>query len=338
MSHEIEFNKFKQTHSMFSVKEVPWHGLGQIVDNALTAKDAIEAANLDFTVVKRPNYIKIGNTEIVNPYSWGTARTDNNAVLGSVGSDYTILQNDEVFSFFDSIVGEGKAIFQTAGVLGIGQQIFITAKLPKSIVVNNIDVIDQYLVLSNSHDGSRSIEVLFTPIRVVCSNTLQAALSSAKNRVRIRHTKSAHDKLKLAANLLGVHSNLMENQNTIYNRLAEKTIDDGKFKEYITNVFLTDAELKELANIGGVGNIHNMEKLSTNKKNILNTVSKYYVAGPGQDMKGVANTMWTAYNAVTGYYQNVKNYTKVDDKMNKLYYGGVFNKMNKALNVAYNMS
>lgn len=338
MAHNLEFNERKGTHSMFSVQEIPWHGLGQIVENALTSKQAIEAANLDFEVKKIRNHVKFNGRDIVSPDSYSTLRTDNATVLGTVGNDYTVVQNNEVFEFFDSIVGEGKAIFQTAGVIGKGEQIFVTAKLPKSVVINNIDLIEQYLVLSNTHDGTRSIEVLFTPIRVVCNNTLQAALNSSKNRVRIRHTKSAKEKLAIAGTVLGIQEDLLKNQNKIYNRLAEKQIDEGIFKEYLVKVFLNDKELKRLTQIGGVDKIHKMEELSTQKKNILTTVSKYYVNGPGQNEKGVLNTMWGAYNSITGYYQNVKPFTDTSKKVTTNFYGTNFNNMNKALNIAYDMA
>ena len=214
MADNINYSIRKESHSMFSVKEVPWHGLGQVVDEALTSAEAIKAANLDFKVEKLPNFVRIGNTELVSPSSFSTIRTDVPEVLGNVGKDYTVVQNSDAFIFFDSIVGKNKAIFQTAGALGKGEQVFITAKLPKSIILDNIDQIDQYLLLSNTHDGSRSIEVLFTPIRVVCNNTLTAALRMAENRIKIRHTAKANERLEKAHKLLGIHTKLFDEQET----------------------------------------------------------------------------------------------------------------------------
>lgn len=333
MAHGIEFSIKKGTHSMFSVKEKPWHGLGQIVDTALTSKEAIEKANLDFTVDKIQNYINYENSQYISPNSFSTFRTDTKKVLGSVGKDYTIVQNKDAFVFFDSIVGEGKAIFETAGVLGDGEQLFITAKLPKSIVLSDEDQIDQYLLLSNSHDGSRSIEVLFTPIRVVCNNTLIAALTYAKNRIKIRHTASAHDRLQEAHKLLGIHTELYNEQEFYFNMLKEKQVTPDEFKTLVCNVFLTEKELKDVAAVG-FKNIGELESISTRKTNVLVEVSNYYLHGPGQTIKTAEGTMWGAYNAITGYYHNSRNYSDNTKKVQSNYYGSNYNNMHYAYKLA----
>lgn len=336
MAHNLEFNVKKNTHSMFSVKEKPWHGLGQIVDNALTSDEAIKAANLDFKVTKLANYARYDGVELATP-SYSTIRTDKPLVLGSVGKDYTVVQNQDAFTFFDSIVGEGKAIFQTAGVLGNGEQIFITAKLPKTIVLNNVDEIEQYLVLSNSHDGSRSIEVLFTPIRVVCNNTLTAALRMANNRIKIRHTATVHDKLKIAHKLLGIHSSLMEEQETTFKRMSQKEIGVEEFQTYVCNVFLNKTELAALS-YAGLKNIEQLDAVSTRKINIIDKIATYYEYGPGQQMVGAKNTMWGAYNAVTGYFHNSKDYKDNNNrKIMSNYYGTNYKTMADAYSIGVDM-
>lgn len=339
MAHNLEFNAKSGTTSFFYVKnELPWHRLGQGVPNALTTKEAIIEANLGFTVVKEQNFVRYGNKEFISPDSFSTIRTDVPAVLGAVGKDYTIVQNIDAFSFFDVIVGENQAIFQTAGVLGNGERIFITAKLPKSIVLDNVDQIDQYLLLSNSHDGSRSIEVLFTPIRVVCNNTLQAALSTAKNRIKIRHTISAHDKLKEAHKLMGIHTELLHEQEDYFNILREKQIDINQFQTYVCNVFMTPSELQALA-MAGLKNINKVKEISTRKLNILNEVANYYEFGPGQSLVTAKDTLWGAYNAITGYYQNGKDFKNdLQKKVNTNFYGTNYLTMSNAYNVAVSMA
>jgi phage/plasmid-like protein (TIGR03299 family) len=167
MAHKLNFNKGNQTYSFASNSEKAWHGLGQVVDQAMTAEEAIKLANLDYQVEKAPLYAGIevpqpdGGQEVPKIYSpyedrVATYRTDTNEVLGLVGGRYEIVQNKEAFGFFDAIINEGEAIFETAGALGKGERIFVTAKLPNDLLVNG-EAMEKYIILTNSHDGSSSI-------------------------------------------------------------------------------------------------------------------------------------------------------------------------------------
>src|SRR5579872_6566846 len=200
MAHNINFNEKTGQHSFFSVKEKAWHGLGQIVDGYPTSREALRLAGLDFNVVKMPNVHRLQDgTEIVSDNSFFTYRLDTGAILGDkLGSDYNIVQNADAFSFFDAIVGGDGMQYETAGALGKGEKIFITAKLPDYIKVGSDDLIEKYLFLTTSHDGSGSITAAFTPVRIVCQNTLNAALGNSSNSIKIRHTASAEDRLKEA--------------------------------------------------------------------------------------------------------------------------------------------
>ncbi|MEO7049977.1 MAG: DUF932 domain-containing protein, partial [Ferruginibacter sp.] len=150
MSHNINFNETTQQHSFFSVKEKAWHGLGQIVQDYPTSAEALKFAGLDFTVIKRPNKHQLDNGKIIiSEKSFFTYRPDTDAILGDkLGDDYEVIQNTEAFNFFDAIVkGEG-ILYETAGALGKGERIFITAKLPGYIKVGNNDLIEKYLFLT----------------------------------------------------------------------------------------------------------------------------------------------------------------------------------------------
>ena len=337
MSHNLEYNKKNGTYSMFAVKKPAWHNLGQIVETAQTSEQAIKLANLDYFVEKYQNYVIATRDgvrhELISPDSFSTVRTDNLTVMGAVGKDYTVIQNTEAFDFFDAIVGEGKAIFETAGVLGRGEQIFISAKLPKSIVLDKVDLIEQYLLLSNSHDASRSIEVLFTPIRVVCNNTLNAALQMSKNRIKIRHTKSAKDKLREAHKLLGIHSELVYEQEKVFNLIKDRVITPDEFRNYVCNVFLDREERIALATVG-IDKINTVPNISTRKLNTMNEVASYYISGPGQLLPTAKNTLWGAYNAITGYYQNVRTFSDEDKRMRSNLYGSNYNTMHEAYRLA----
>lgn len=154
MSANIHFNESTNEHSFFSLKEKAWHGLGQIIDRYPSSSEAIRFAGLDYEVVKTPIYTKrldlriddqVSGNELAVPNYFATLRSDSNTPLGVVGKDYHIVQNKDAFIFFDSIVkGEG-IFYETAGALGKGERIFITAKLPGYIKVGTDDMIEKYL-------------------------------------------------------------------------------------------------------------------------------------------------------------------------------------------------
>lgn len=176
MAHQINFNKKKGTYSFAAHAEPAWHGLGQIVTNVMTAQQAISLANLDYEVGKANiQYYDEAGMPVQIDGVYSNYRKDNGAFLGLVKSRYEIVQNIDAFGFFDSIVDSGEAIYETAGALGNGERIFIMAKLPDDFEIGG-EKIKKYILLSNSHDGSSSVIAGMTNIRVVCNNTLQAAL------------------------------------------------------------------------------------------------------------------------------------------------------------------
>lgn len=223
MAYNINYNEQTGRHSFFSVKEKAWHNLGQIIEEYPTSAEALIHAGLNYTVEKRPLFTVNGDNDkvfndpnaddyfdevqagILVPNHYATIRTDTDDVLGVVGKDYNIVQNIDAFSFFDSIIG-GKdgVLYETAGALGNGERIFITAKLPDYIRIGRDDCIEKYLFLTTSHDGCGSITAAFTPVRIVCANTLNAAMRNHSNSIKIRHTASAKDRLKQAHQLLGI--------------------------------------------------------------------------------------------------------------------------------------
>ena len=162
--------------SMFSVREKPWHGLGTIVAEAPDSSAALELAELNWTVVQKDIATADGGKVI--PGFKANVRESDDKVLGIVTDRYKVVQNTEAFAFTDALLGEGVR-YETAGSLQGGRRIWLLAKLPQQYIING-DEITPYLVFMNSHDGSGSIKVAMTPIRVVCSNTLNLALSKAK--------------------------------------------------------------------------------------------------------------------------------------------------------------
>ena len=203
MAHNLNIHNGRA--SMMYVGDAPWHKLGVKLPKLATSAEAIEAAGLDYEVHKKQLFCKPNGRHLVEvPRSFCTVRRDTEAVLGIVGDRYTVLQNEDAFTFFDSLVGTGEAIFETAGALGQGESIWLLAKLPGYIRVGRNDEVKKYLLLTNSHDGKSMVRAKLTPVRVVCNNTLSAALEGAEQEVRIRHTPSAVDRLEEAHKILGL--------------------------------------------------------------------------------------------------------------------------------------
>jgi len=154
--------------------EEPWHRLGEKLDAPATAEEAITAAGLDYEISLTDEATVDG---MMVPKTKAVVRYDNQTVLGVVSDRYVPVQNKQAFSFLDSCVADNGLRYHTAGALGQGEKIFLLAKLPGHLRVKQTeDVVDKYLLLSNSHNGSSALRVLFTPVRVVCQNTLSMAL------------------------------------------------------------------------------------------------------------------------------------------------------------------
>jgi len=328
MAHNLNFNEQTRQYNFFSAKEKPWHGLGKIVQDYPTSREAIEFAGLNYTVEKRRLFTYDSENqngdpetdliipEITVPNYYATVRTDNDNVLGVVGKDYQIVQNADAFSFFDAIVGGDGIQYETAGVLGKGERIFITAKLPDYIKVGNDDLIEQYLFLTTSHDGYGSITAAFTPIRVVCQNTLNAAMRSHSNAVKIRHTANAKERLEQAHKVMGISNKLSLELEGIFNRWARVRITDPEVKKLIQLAMIPNKEV-----------LHNLQAgkdddLSTMFKNMCNTVYEYAMTSPTQATATTKGTLFGAYNAVTGYFQNVRTYKDSESKLKSILFGG----------------
>lgn len=326
--HNLNYNEQTQKHSFFSVKEKAWHGLGQTITEYPTSAEALKFGGLDYTVDKRPLFTfdtenqdadpeaDIIIPELEVPGFFATVRSDTEAVLGVVGKDYEVVQNVDAFSFFDSIVGgENGILYETAGALGNGERLFITAKLPDYIRVGRNDCIEKYLFLTTSHDGTGSIQIAFTPVRIVCQNTLNAALRNQINGIKIRHTASAADKLKEAYKMLGITNQLTTELEAIYNRWSRVRISDPELKQLIQVAMAPNRETLENLKIG------KEDALSGNFTNIVSSVFDYAMTSPTQQEETTKGTLFGAYNAVTGYFQNVRNFKDSESKFKSIMYG-----------------
>lgn len=331
MSHNINYNNKTGKYAFMSVKEKAWHGLGSIVEDYPTSSEALQHAGLDYHVEKRllltvdtennriatnpdaDEYFDEVQANILVPNYYATVRTDTDEVLGVVGKDYEVVQNVQAFEFFDSIVGgSGGILYETAGALGNGERIFITAKLPDYIRVGKDDLIGKYLFLTTSHDGSGSITAAFTPTRIVCNNTLNIALKNCSNVINIRHTLSAQEKLKEAHNVMDMVNTLTPILGDIYNQWARVRIKDSELKRLIELALCPNKEVYDKL-------IHGqLDETSTVFKNMCDQAFEYAMVNDTQLLTTTRGTVYGAFNAITGYFQNIRNYKDDGCKLKNL--------------------
>lgn len=329
MAHKL--NIIKGEASFFTVREKAWHGLGKVVQDAPNSEEAIKLAGLNYTVEKAPVYSLRGDTYAPIAGSYETYRTDNGVTLGTVKGRYQILQNLHAFDFFDSIVGKGEAIYETAGALGAGEKIFITAKLPDYIKVGKDDLIEQYLFLTNTHDGSGVIQAAFTPVRIVCNNTLRAALKQNSNMVRIMHTGDVHGKVKAAHQIMGMANMMKAELEPIFNVMAKKPLVDSKLKNLILHTFAGKNQLDILARgPKTAGENASMTKL----QNLVTDAYTYAMVSDTQQMATTKGTVFGAYNAITGYLQNVKDIKNEESNLISILEGSGQDYTQKAFNLS----
>lgn len=328
MAHNLNFNEQTGKHSFFTVKEKAWHGLGQIVEGYPTSAEALQFSGLDYQVEKKKLFtvnnrnqvgsegfeIKVPEIEVPNFYA--TLRTDNETVLGIVGKDYEVVQNTDAFRFFDAIVGGDGIQYETAGALGKGERIFITAKLPAYIKVGNDDLIEQYLFLTTSHDGCGSITAAFTPIRIVCNNTLHAALRNHTNAFKIRHTANAKERLDEAHKLMNITNQLSSQLEGIFNQWAKIHITDPEVKKLIQLALAPNKEVLQNIQAGKV------DELSSCFINMSDAAFEYAMTNESQQLVTTKGSLYGAYNAVTGYFQNVRSYKNEEEKLKSLFFKG----------------
>lgn len=214
--------------TMFYTRETPWHGLGTKVASAPASADALRLAGLDWEVLQEPIYTE--NEERIEGFK-ANVRDSDRKVLGVVTDRYRIIQNGEAFAFTDSLLGEGVR-YETAGSLMGGRKVWLLAHMPREYIISG-ERISPYLVFSNTHDGSGAVRVALTPIRVVCSNTLNLALSTARRSWSMVHTGNIKDRLKEAGDTLFLAEKYMDSLGKEFEKLRMKKLADSQVLDYI---------------------------------------------------------------------------------------------------------
>lgn len=293
MAHNIN-----EGNRVFTVGK-SWHGLGTIVETEQTAENAIKLAKLDYNVEKENIFLKDAK-RIDNNIA--IVRQDTREVLGITTNKYQIVQNTGAFSFFDVVVGEGQAVYHSAGALGKGEKIWILAKLPNDIIINSNDTIEKYLCLTNSHDGRSSLRMYFTPVRVVCQNTLNMSMQDAKNGISIRHNGNIKMKINEARKILGISIDYYNQFESIVKQMESKELQEKELNNYFDKVL----------------SINDEKEVSTRKQNQKDELKTLFEYGKGQKI-GNKHSLWKAYNSVTEYVDHKRTIKNLDkDNTNRL--------------------
>jgi phage/plasmid-like protein (TIGR03299 family) len=237
--------------TMFSTREKPWHGLGTIVMEAPDSHAALELAGLNWNVVQKDIVTVDGNS--VEGFK-ANVRDVDDQVLGIVTDRYKVVQNREAFAFTDALLGEGVR-YETAGSLQGGRRTWMLAKLPYHYIISG-DEITPYMVFMNCHDGSGSIKVAMTPIRVVCQNTLNMALATAKRSWSCNHTGDIEGKMEEARDTLLYASQYMTELGRSIDKMNQVKLSDSKVYEYLDALF----PMGESATVQQARNIRKMKE------------------------------------------------------------------------------
>lgn len=307
--------------------EAPWHGLGQKLDAPATAKEAITAAGLDYEVQLTPIATYDGLTVEGRK---AVVRYDKQEVLGVVSDRYVPVQNRQAFGFLDAVVAEGGLRYHTAGGLGRGEKIFLLAKLPESIrVKNSDDIVDKFLLLANSHDGSSALRVFFTPVRVVCQNTLSMAERRGQGQgVSILHKGNLEAKIRAAQQVLGLAQRFYDDAAAHIDRLASIYPTQAQLTTYFAALYPDPEEGKD----------------NHRAVRVREELQRLFEEGTGLDMPQIKHSAWAAYNAVTEWVDHRRprqedgSPERTSRRLQSIWWGGGAKVKDRAWNVALEMA
>lgn len=286
MAHQLTIREDGIVEAAFAGAR-PWHGLGTQVEKHMSPQEALKLAHMDWTVRLRPLWVRSMEDRPAAQIDDKVAvcRADNGRYLGTVGTSYRPLQNAEQAEFLEALTGEG-GVVECVGSLFEGRRTFWTVKVPGDLLIREDDRVEQYLILANAHDGSLAFRAFWSPIRVVCNNTLNAALGrgSAVNGVSIKHTLNVKRRVDEARNVLGLAVQYGRQAAAAFTAFAGHALTKESYAAILTEVFgdekAPDATPATVARVLGVKR--------TVSANLRAEVK------PGQ-----AATLWDAYNSVT---------------------------------------
>ena len=302
MSHNLSINNNGNANFAFNSNNgLPWHGLGTPVDGAMTWREAMDKAGLGWSVSKRQLFTQIDDQfQLVD--SWGIFRDDNNCFIGSVGSQYEPIQNIQAFDFVDSLLESTEgAHYDTAGALFNGERIFVSATIPYSIAPDRApdDKTNCYLMFETSHDGSMAATAKLTTVRVVCNNTLSAALNTAGfGTLKVRHSQSGTDKLNRAKRLFQGVTQSVETLREKFNILANRRIGKNQSSAIMDQLF--GKNWKE----------------STQKRNQIERIASLFENNDNNAFPEIKGSAYNMLQAYTNWIDHERSVRKTDRMSN----------------------
>ena len=312
--------------SMFSVKYEPWHKQGVIIDNAPSTEEAYELSGLNWNVELVRNFCERNGIKI-DAGTFSVIRDSDNTVLGNCGERYMPFQNREAFDWCDPLYQSDLWQYETAGSLKNGCICWALMKQGEIELVNT-DKLKQYLLLTWSHDGSKSVQVMPTTVRVVCNNTLQQALKTAEMCHKIRHTVSMKPRLEEVRKLYSEVKSSFDNQADAFKILLDKKVTSADVEAYVNEI------MKSV-----FGKTDDMKgKALTISNQIENTLLHYCENGSGIKEQGIGNTMYGAFNGVTEAIEHVIGGNRVKDRGYNILFGNGKVNAGKAFDIAMNMA
>lgn len=288
MAHQLE--TFEDGKVAFVSREEAWHQLGTITKKAFTAEEALEIAQLDSQVIvsQNPVQVVVDGEILTIEDKFATYREHakyGRKGLGVVGSRYVPIQNADAFSFLNNLVDQSGAIFETAGSIRGGRQVFMSLQMPQEMkLANGIDAHKMFIMATNSHDGSQSFNIAVTPVRVVCTNTVRMGLRNAVSKISLRHTASATGKVAQAKEVLGLVHAYQDEFAQEVDRLVDQTFTDIQFEKLVSDLFPITDDFQASG----------ITKTNNKRDELLSLWT-----APTQ--ANIAGTKWAAYNAVAEY-------------------------------------
>jgi phage/plasmid-like protein (TIGR03299 family) len=301
MGHGLE-----KYDDMFSVHQVPWHGLGNVLTDYPTINEAKEQSGLNWTASIKPSFYEAEPGVFVRIQGANAViRNDINIPIGTVGDRYEIYQNDEMWQFIETMQMISKGQLETAGSLRNGSTTWVLMTTGVSEYING-DPIENFSLFRNSFDGSSNIQILETNIRVVCHNTLSIALKGAKNVFNVRHTASAQEQLAEVEKALGLKEKHRMKFAELMAHLASFKLTSTQMNDFVENVVFPMPT--KISQIGGevVSVEEASKKAVTTRANKVEALKNLIETGAGTNIDGVKGTAYGLYQAIVEWTDHVK--------------------------------
>jgi len=329
---------------MAYVGETPWHGLGVEVDSNLTPLKMLEAAELDWTVSKRPSYTidspswsdDVGLIQAEDTYH--IVRDSDNTILSHCGKSYIPIQNEDVFKFFKRFTEAGHMTMETAGSLRDGKEIWGLAKISSDFELAGGDKIGGYLLINQPHVAGKSMTIKLTPIRVVCNNTLTLALEAGGNQFRMPHVREfGDDVIQTAEEALGLSETKMQEFQQYATTLSKAKAKHSDVIDYVAEIYQPDMlmQYKLEQKLRSEGKAVGIQEPLAEKLNKFPALAmEGYYNSPGANLKSAKDTWWGAFNAVTYVEDHLRSSQVKGNALHSAWFGAGANRKAKALDMA----